>query len=533
MTRRQARAALLIAVLATGTGVSVPARSQPPAETKTVPPRLLRWPVDVDGPHVRPEDARPGSNDPGGAGAAGGRLTLFNRDQSGVPQNEESVTACRTRPQVVLGGTNDYRKRIPGGGRGKADTTGWHLSLDGGATVANDGLLPGVTALGVSLPSGGDPVVAASPDCHLYAASLNYTAVDEKEKDKEQQTSAVSLYRSDPETLAACAGGPACWTETKVAAASRTRFLDKEWFDVGPSGPAGVVVWVAWTEFHPTGPEGEDFTSSIRAARCRADLAACTEPMLVSGDDRDVQWADVTIGPDGRTYLTWSEILGLREEKPQTFVHKLRVAPAGSTHFGPERVVAVERSPIGFDDHLHADDFRIATYPKHAVTMVGGRPRVFVTWERCPHRPLGTACEEPTIVVRSTDDDGRTWSPSLTVSAGGDNYFPAIAADPTTGRLAVAYFTNRADPFHHRQELELVTLEAATSTVVRRQTLSPSNEPDADPYLGGRFIGDYFEVFAHAGQAFVHFNANYRAQQLTGVGIPVLQQDNFLARARL
>src|SRR3954466_9509890 len=34
---------------------------------------------------------------------------LFNRDTVGLPQNEESIAACASRPNVLLGGTNDYR----------------------------------------------------------------------------------------------------------------------------------------------------------------------------------------------------------------------------------------------------------------------------------------------------------------------------------------------------------------------------------------------------------------------------------------
>ena len=54
-----------------------------------------------------------------------------------------------------------------------------------------------------------------------------------------------------------------------------------------------------------------------------------TQPILISGSDQDIQFGDVTIGPDGRTYITWSQIIGELEGTPQTFVHKLRIASAG------------------------------------------------------------------------------------------------------------------------------------------------------------------------------------------------------------
>src|SRR5919202_5779283 len=33
----------------------------------------------------------------------------FNLDTVGLPQNEESITVCDATPNIVLGGTNDYR----------------------------------------------------------------------------------------------------------------------------------------------------------------------------------------------------------------------------------------------------------------------------------------------------------------------------------------------------------------------------------------------------------------------------------------
>jgi hypothetical protein len=50
------------------------------------------------------------------------------------------------------------------------------------------------------------------------------------------------------------------------------------------------------------------------------------------------------------------------------------------------------------------------------------------------------------------------------------------------------------------------------------------------PLLGGAFIGDYLEVTANRGRAWVHYNANERHVALLGEGLPVPQQDNYLTR---
>ena len=47
------------------------------------------------------------------------------------------------------------------------------------------------------------------------------------------------------------------------------------------------------------------------------------------------------------------------------------------------------------------------------------------------------------------------------------------------------------------------------------------------------FNGDYIEVFAHRGTAWVHHNANYTRLRLLGEGFLVAQQDNYLTISSL
>jgi hypothetical protein len=292
---------------------------------------------------------------------------------------------------------------------------------------------------------------------------------------------------------------------------------------------------VTYSDFDstPTPPNPAGFTAEIFAVKCDADLATCTAPIPISEDDVDVQFSDVTIGPDQRTYVTWAQIFGELEGTAQTFVIKMRVAEPGSTTFGPERVVFEEDLAIPFGGFLHANDFRVATYPKHEVRDLGGSvPRVYVVWDACEFRLLDTICEEPIIWLSYSDDLGVTWSDRVAISDGGDNYFPTIAFDPAGNRLVAAWFTNQFDAdFHNRNDVELVRLNEDGTVKSSRRITRRSNETEADPLLGGFFIGDYIEVFAHDRTAWVGYNANYRFVQLLFDGIPIPQQDNYLTRA--
>ncbi len=484
----------------------------------------------------------------GGRTAAGSSLApatgdRFNLDNTGLPQNEESVTACGPDGKVVVGGTNDYRGLLADPQH--QDLTGWDLSTDYGQSVRNEGLLPDLRFPdGRRIPSGGDPVDVADGACHVFAGTLNFNF--RTPLVPERPHSGIGVYRSTPGVLAACPRGadPSCWPRKKVVAvAPRHHFYDKEWIDVGNSGGAGEVVWIVFTDFR------SQFQSTIRGVRCGARLRKCSRPIRISSNLFGpglpfAQFADVKIGPDGRTYVLWTEIHhGLYPKGVTHMVHKLRVAPAGSTSFGPARVVAREIRPLWTKNPLHANDFRVATIPKLTVTTVAAKPKIFVTWERCRFldpqvaegvEPGPSVCEEPQVVLTSSRSSGRRWSRPTVLSVAGDNYFPTLSSD-RSGDLAVAWYTSRFDRvFHNRQDVELVTVEPNSGRVVtRRRVTKLSNESEADPTLFGYFIGDYFQTFVLHGRAYVHFNANYRSAYFLGRGLPIPQQDNFLRRVPL
>jgi hypothetical protein len=115
------------------------------------------------------------------------------------------------------------------------------------------------------------------------------------------------------------------------------------------------------------------------------------------------------------------------------------------------------------------------------------------------------------------------------------NYFPSIANDSASTSFVVAYYTHRFDTvgLENAQDIEMVTVDAATLTILKRQRVTDSNatpnETEADPTLGGFFIGDYIELTAHDGLAYIGYNMNTRNVAIFGEGVRIPQQDNFLS----
>src|SRR5919109_1679772 len=290
--------------------------------------------------------------------SASANKDVFNCDNFGLPQNEESVGSCPTNDDLVLEGTNDYRGLLDPEG----NFTGWHWSTDSGHSVRNEGLLPPVTLIREptrQVPSGGDPVDFIPLGCDsVYAASLAYNPANPF-----GDANGIGVYKSTPAILSSCEAfvesppgsgnfisNPACWPVRRLGAeADASHFLDKEWMFVGTQN--GVrYVWVTYSDFviDQNAPLG--YTAvSIKAVRCDENLVTCTQPIPISTIDQDVQFSDVTVGPDGRAYITWARVDGEFEGTPQVFTIKYRSETApGSAVFSPEHVVQVVTQPLPF-----------------------------------------------------------------------------------------------------------------------------------------------------------------------------------------
>lgn len=232
---------------------------------------------------------------------------VFNRDTRGLPQDEEAVSACTRHPKLVISGANDYR----GIKDQQGNFTGWYFSPDAGRSVQNEGLLPPVTtASGAEVPSGGDPTFVFGNGCRsVYGASINYGSGS-----LGQTPSVEAVYRSTPRKLGSCPQGgvggtlthATCWPDRRsIAEAAPGHFIDKDWMTA-----AGKYVWIAFDDLSAFNADGNEEAGVVEIVRCTTDLATCTQPIPLSTGQKVAEYPTVNVGPDGRTYVTWSEFFG-------------------------------------------------------------------------------------------------------------------------------------------------------------------------------------------------------------------------------
>jgi len=121
--------------------------------------------------------------------------------------------------------------------------------------------------------------------------------------------------------------------------------------------------------------------------------------------------------------------------------------------------------------------------------------RIWVAWHDC-----AAAGATQSAVFAASSVDGTTWSPPTRVTSGRNAVLPAIAIDPASGRIAVAYFREAVDGIH----TELV--ESNTSGAFgasRRLSAEGSAFTSMARTTSGRMLGDYLSVHYARGRPLV------------------------------
>lgn len=486
-----------------------------------------------------------------GCGTSFGKL--FNREPAAdaLPQNEQSVDLLRTRgfsgSDLLMQGSNDLRGIV---GLLGNSLTGYYVDRNGDCAPDFEGGLPTVQdpfEPGTFLFGGGDPVVVADPTRDaIFMADLRFDGT----------TTGIGVFRTNRSNLlntTRCPAGShtefeadACWGVRRVLnplPPFAGFFQDKPHMavDSRSSGVGAGNVYVTATEFNFFAP----FFSRIWLVSCATFLGNCSPPVLVSGSETNTQFSHVAVRPGGGITVTYINVTGFDafgffQVDPLEFDIKYvtctpAVAPA-SPSCSPATLVVSEKQPLEFGGFLAAQDFRIATYPKHDHRVDANGTETYIVWDRCKHDddPLfgERFCADTDVRMAASNNNGGTWT--LTTLAGGpqDQFFPWIKTDPSTNIVNIVFYSSGNDPaFQHRVQIFLrhiapgpATPDAADFHVIT--TLL--NDPSGDPFFGGFFFGDYIGVAARGSRAYIGFT--YNNLQGTYSGIPTPEQNNHMSR---
>jgi hypothetical protein len=354
-----------------------------------------------------------------------------------MPVNEPAIA---TNGSQFVAGANDYNSY---NGQGQ---NGFYWSSDG-VTWNDDGPLdlfphdPNSAA--------GDPGVAIDGAGVVYYSSIYFNR-------NHCDVGGVELARRDPAT--------GSWTYRQLAANSEEDFQDKPAIAIG-----GGKVFVSWSHFGAC--DGEDVPSPIEVAVLPAGAAsvAPSAVLAVPGSTYS-QGSSVAADGSGGFWVAWEEF-----PEPESTAGEIRLAHHTAAGWEPWRAI----SPPGFHDlpnPLPGFRFRIDSFP--ALVLVGGQP--WVAWASADGG-VGR------VRLWAGGPDAPAVAPS-----GGDQFFPAIAADGSGGAF-VSYGQTAPGGTY-----DWYLAHGPSVTRVSQR----SSTPNDDLFFSGQFIGDYSGLAVRDGKPY-------------------------------
>ena len=230
----------------------------------------------------------------------------------------------------------------------------------------------------------------------------------------------------------------------------------------------------------------------------------------IPGSNRSGDYGDTAIGPDGQVFVVYQNPTG--GEGPATIYGALDPDGLGPQGFGPAKVL--QTTNVGGFDYIPAQSGRsIDAECGLAWDRTGGPFNGRLYFIYVSEEPQES--NDTDIQLRYSDDNGATWSSALRVNddTGTNSQFnPKISLDPTTGKIAIAWYDARNDHGDHDrgdtngQPNDDVMIYGAVSrnggsSFQRNLRLSaaPSNDDDA---RSGVDYGDYSGFAFYGGRLY-------------------------------
>ena len=465
---------------------------------------------------------------------------------------------------LVVGAANDFRAFSPVavagdylGVLGLDTETGYYVHRNGSdpnpCSPDFEGGLPVLTdaATGDQLVGAGDPVVAADPRHNAFFIA------DIRGDTQESAETAIGLFRATADGLnnaSLCPDGThtqsqslTCWSTGVLVHLSTSPVSSLKpavMVDQRPDGAGAGDVYISGTAIGSR--------QFVFLVACKNNLSACSSPVNVSGTDL-ADTSNVAIRPDGGVTLTYTVYSGGAIEIPaEADIKYVTCTPQGaprppscaSASLITTETQAIPFSIFTFPEGLEAAQFVLRTFPKHAHRQDQNGIETYVVWERCkvstavkyPGLTFVNVCPDADLVMAASNDNGATWNFGEVDSGPQDQFQAAIASDPSTNVVNIAYYSSQADAFQHRSQVLLRQILPGPSTpdpVTDPVAITTvPMDPNTDPYLQGIFIGYYIGVAARGGpggsQTYIHYTHTAVKGIYHGATDP--EQNNHLSR---
>ncbi|MBS2963405.1 exo-alpha-sialidase [Actinocrinis puniceicyclus] len=437
-------------------------------------------------------------------------------------QNETSVAQNPWNPRNLVAASNDYR--VFNTREQRNDASGWaYTSFDGGKSWKNV-LAPHLTyQTGATAPlslsdAAGDPALAFGPGNTVYYANLVFSR-SAPANGGSQSASGVTVSVSHD--------GGRTWGQPSIVhldgfnadgtEGATNIFNDKEWIAVDPHSGAVYVTWTQFT-FDSSGnylespvveakstDAGRHFSAPVHISPTLAGFTTGISPFGTG--------TNPVVANDGTLYVAYEDSVCQSAACNAPADHDAVIVAAsrdGGRTFTNQEAARDFDFPVNADignNALTGENFRINSFPQLAYDRVENR--LYATWaddRNGAYDSSGASVRTDGNSFLISADARRSaapsWSAAVSVGAGSDEVFPAVAA--YGGHIAVSYYTRYYDPAGIGVDFAMTSGNrwSIAHDPQRRLTRQTENPQVQFVSLGlltgnvlqGAFIGDYTAI---------------------------------------
>lgn len=263
---------------------------------------------------------------------------------------------------------------------------------------------------------------------------------------------------------------------------------DKEWAAVDPNTNAIYATWTQFDRYGSTAPtDSSNILFSKSLDRGETWSTALRINQIAGGaedEDRTVEGAVPSVGPNGEIYVAWAGPAGLRFD---------RSLDGGTTWLAND--VLVDSMPGGWDFDVPGI-FRANGFPVTAVDRTSGpnRGTIYINWS-----DQSVDSTDTDIWLKKSNDGGMTWSSKKRVNndpPGRHQFFTWMALDQSTGHLWFAFY-DRREQTDSATDVYMACSKDGGETFVNFRVSLSSFQTEPDIWTG--FLGDYLNISAAGG----------------------------------